>query len=79
MNPIPEEHLQELIDLAVNAKIQLPIITNQFNYQYQVSVIKARERYRRLSFELAGELAREVLELRAKAKESVSAETIGKE
>jgi len=65
--------------LAPFAQTQLPIATNQHNLQMKMGVIRAREKYRRLSFELAGELAKELLELRTRAKESVSAETVNEE
>jgi hypothetical protein len=79
MNPIPKELLEELIILSPVAQVQLPIATNSSNKQMKVGVIRIREKYRRLSFEFAGDLAKEVLELRAKLGEGVSAETVGKE
>jgi|GEM_PF-6732839 len=77
MNSISDEQLNELIKLAPFAQTQLPIATQASNLQLKVTVIRDREKYRRLSFELAGDLAKEVLALRVRAKlgESVSAET----
>jgi hypothetical protein len=76
MSPIHDEQLKELIILADVALTPIPVVTNHFNSGLKNSVIRAREKYRRLSFELAGELAKEVLELRAKLGEGVSAETV---
>jgi hypothetical protein len=79
MNSISDEQLQELVKLAPFAQTELPIATQASNRQLKAAVIRAREKYRRLSFEFAGDLAREILELRARAKESVSAETVDEE
>jgi Holliday junction resolvase len=64
---ISNEQLEELVKLAPFAQTQLPIATQASNLQLKVSVIRAREKYRRLSFELAGDLAKELLVLRTKA------------
>lgn len=79
MNSITDEQLKELVELAPFAQTELPIATQASNRQLKAAVIRAREKYRRLSFELAGELAKEVLELRAKLGEGVSAETVEEE
>ena len=79
MNAISDEQLTELIELAPFAQTQLPAATTRSNSQLNIKVVRAREKYRRLSFEFAGDLAIEILELRARLKESVSVETAGKE
>jgi hypothetical protein len=79
MNTITDEQLKELVDLAPFAQTLLPIATIRSNPQLNNKVIRAREKYRRLSFEFAGDLAREILELRARLKESVSVERTMKE
>jgi hypothetical protein len=80
MKPISDELLEELVKLAATAMTVLPDVTTNSNVVFKNSVIRSREKYRRLSFELAGDLAKELLEFHALAKiiqsGNVSAETI---
>jgi len=72
--------LEELVTLAATAMTVLPLVTTNSNVVFKNSVICSREKYRRLSFELAGDLAKEVLQFRALVKiiqsGNVSMETI---
>lgn len=80
---LSEEHLEELVKLAADALLPLSVGTSRFNSALRGREVRTREKYRRLSFELAGELAKEVLEFRALVKivksGNVSAETIREE
>lgn len=80
MKPISDELLEELVTLAATAVTVLPEVTTNSNIVFKNSVIRSREKYRRLSFELAGDLAKELLEFHALAKiiqsGNVSKETI---
>lgn len=68
MIPISEEQLKELVELAADALLPLSVGTSHFNTALRNREVRIREKYRRLSFELAGELAKEMLELRSKPK-----------
>jgi FMN-dependent NADH-azoreductase len=68
--PIPNEQLEDLVALADMASEPIPVITgNHFTAGQKASQIRTREAYRKLAYELAGDLAQEVLDLRAQIKE----------
>ncbi len=64
---ITDEQLKELIELGKVASQHVPMFTtSHFTSGAKASVIRMQTRYRQLSFVLAADLAKELIELRAK-------------